>query len=82
MPKKPKPTKAPAPPRRRFGALRDLFAPAGVALSIGQISAKLKTQDHSTRAAISKLGKAEKDPVHIVRDRETGLYAVQKPAAA
>ena len=79
MPKKSKPKKAPAKPRRRFGKLRDLFAKPGVALTIVEISEKLGTQKHSACAAISVLGNPEKtdDSLRISLDRETGKYSVQ-----
>ncbi len=78
MPKKSKPKKAPAKPRRRFGKLRDLFAKPGVALTIVEISEKLGTQKHSACAAISVLGNPEKtdDSLRISLDRETGKYSV------
>ncbi len=79
MAKKPKATKAPAQPRRRFGKLRALFAKPGTALTIVEISGKLGLQKHSARAAISVLGNPAKtdDSLRISLDRETGKYSVQ-----
>ena len=84
MAKKTKPTKAPAAPRRKWGALRDLFSEPGVALTIGEIATKLGTQKHSACAAISVLGNPKKteEPLRINLDRETGKYSVAAPAKA
>ena len=82
MAKKTKPTKAPARPRRKFGKLRALFSKPGVAMSIGEISGVLGIQTHSACAAISVLGNPAKteEPLRIILDRSTGLYAVAAPA--
>ena len=78
MPKKTKPTKAPAAPRRKWGKLRDLFSKPGVALTIDEIATALGNQKHSARAAISVLGNPahSDDPLRITLDRETKKYSV------